>query len=88
MRGKEKCVINGNPEKGGNKVEQREAELKVSLVEIHREGAFSFVRINRKTPALQSNQGSLRGLRCSRNTIGKGQGGRVISIKRATGGRR
>ena len=60
---------------------------------IHREeGGLTFVRIERKTPvlrpALQSKQSSLCGLHRSRDRGGGEPNGQIVSVKRASDGRR
>ena len=59
---------------------------------IHREGGLTFACIERKTPvlrpALQSSPFSLCGPHRSRDRDGGGPNGQIVSVKRATEGRK
>ena len=62
-------------------------ELEVILVGIHRKGGLTFARIERKTPAHQSNHSLLCSLHSSRDQGGGGANGQIIGIKTAADGR-
>ena len=57
-----------------------------------KEGGHTFARSEKKTPvlrlALQSKQSSLCGLHRSRDRVGGGSNGQIVSIKRAACGSR